>query len=232
MAPALVGAVVGALDKNAMLKMVYFVDAPIALAGLFLFRKHWRMALYIIALMTAFNFLSHGSQDIYPTFLKEQHHLDTQTVGLLTIIGNIGAIIGGIAFGTWSERLGRRWAIIIAVALCLAMIPLWAFSHTVAMLALGAFLMQVMVQGAWGIIPVHLNELSPPEARGAFPGYAYQVGNLLASGNLVWQAQIAKAQGNNYGLALALVAGVVCVVIAGLTLFGPERRGVEFSGGQ
>ncbi len=231
MAPALVGAVVGALDKNAMLKMVYFVDAPIALAGLFLFRKHWRMALYIILLMTAFNFLSHGSQDIYPTFLKEQHHLDTQTIATLTIIGNIGAIIGGITFGAWSERLGRRWTIVIAVVLCLAMIPLWAFSHTVAMLALGAFLMQVMVQGAWGIIPVHLNELSPPEARGSFPGYAYQVGNLLASGNLVWQAQIAKAQGNNYGLALALVAGAVCVVIAVLTMFGPERRGVEFAGG-
>ena len=99
------------------------------------------------------------------------------------------------------------------------------------MLALGAFLMQVMVQGAWGIIPVHLNELSPPEARGSFPGYAYQVGNLLASGNLVWQAQLAKAQGNNYGLALAVVAAVVCVVIAALTAFGPERRGVVFSGG-
>jgi SHS family lactate transporter-like MFS transporter len=230
MAPAVVGAVVGALDKNAMLKMVYFVDAPIALAGLFLFRKHWRMAIYIVLLMTAFNFLSHGSQDIYPTFLKEQHHLSTQTISILTIIGNLGAIVGGITFGAWSERLGRRWTIVIATVLCLAMIPLWAFSHTVAMLAAGAFLMQVMVQGAWGIIPVHLNELSPPEARGSFPGYAYQVGNLLASGNLVWQAQLAKAQGNNYGLALAVVAGAVAVVIVLLTAFGPERRGVAFEG--
>jgi SHS family lactate transporter-like MFS transporter len=231
MAPAVVGAVVGALDKNAMLKMVYFVDAPIALAGLFLFRKHWRMAIYIVLLMTAFNFLSHGSQDIYPTFLKEQHHLSTQTISILTIIANLGAIVGGLTFGAWSERLGRRWTIVIAAVLCVAMIPLWAFSQTVAMLALGAFLMQVMVQGAWGIIPVHLNELSPPEARGAFPGYAYQVGNLLASGNLVWQAQLAKAQGNNYGLALAVVAGAVAVVIVLLTAFGPERRGVAFSEG-
>ena len=108
------------------------------------------------------------------------------------------------------------------------MIPLWAFSHGMAMLAAGAFLMQFMVQGAWGIIPVHLNELSPGHARGAFPGYAYQVGNLLASGNAVWQAQIAEARHNDYGLALALVAAVGAVAIVAWTIFGPERRAVGF----
>jgi SHS family lactate transporter-like MFS transporter len=97
------------------------------------------------------------------------------------------------------------------------------------MLALGAFAMQVMVQGAWGVIPVHLNELSPADARGAFPGFAYQLGNLLASGNAVWQAQIAESHHDNYGLAMAIVAGVVALVIAAVTLLGPEHRGVDFA---
>ena len=225
MGPALVGAV----DKSAMLKWVYFIDAPIALCGLWAFRKHWKTALYVVILMTAFNFFSHGTQDLFPTFLQKEHHLDTHTVGTLTVIMNLGAIVGGLAFGTWSEKIGRRWAIIIASLLSLAIIPLWAFSHTVAMLAAGAFMMQVMVQGAWGVIPVHLNELSPPDARGAFPGFAYQLGNLLASGNAVWQAQIAEARGDNYGLAMAVVAGVVALVIAAVTFLGPERRGIDFT---
>jgi SHS family lactate transporter-like MFS transporter len=117
----------------------------------------------------------------------------------------------------------------IAALGSLLILPLWALSHTVGMLALGAFAMQVMVQGAWGVIPAHLNELSPTDARGAFPGFAYQLGNLLASGNAVWQAQIAEARGDDYSLALALVAGAVALVIALVTLFGPERRGVDFA---
>jgi SHS family lactate transporter-like MFS transporter len=225
MGPALVGAV----DKTAMLKWVYFIDAPIALCGLWAFRKHWKMALYVVVLMTAFNFLSHGTQDLYPTFLQKQHHLDTHTVGTLTVIMNLGAIVGGLAFGAGSERIGRRWTMAIAALGSLLILPLWALSHTVGMLALGAFAMQVMVQGAWGVIPAHLNELSPTDARGAFPGFAYQLGNLLASGNAVWQAQIAEARGDDYSLALALVAGAVALVIALVTLFGPERRGVDFA---
>jgi SHS family lactate transporter-like MFS transporter len=230
-AVAMAPAIAGAGNPAWMLPTVYGFCVPVALIGIWLFRKHWKLALYVIALMTAFNFLSHGTQDFYPTFLREQHHMTTQQVSLLTIIGNFGAIIGGVTFGAWSERLGRRRTMVLAALLCLLALPLWAFSHTMALLAVGAFFMQVMVQGAWGIIPVHLNELSPPDVRGAFPGYAYQVGNLLASGNLVWQAQIAKAEHGNYGLALALVAGVIAVVIAGLTWFGPERRGVDFVGG-
>ena len=223
-------ALVGALDKTAMMRWIYFVDAPIALCGLWVFRKHWRMALYTVALMTAFNFFSHGAQDLYPTFLTVQHHLNTQTTGMLTMIGNLGAIAGGLFFGAWSEQLGRRRTMVIAALFGVLVIPLWAFSHTVPLLMLGVILIQVSVQGAWGVIPVHLNELSPPDARGAFPGFAYQLGNILASGCIVWQTQIAEARGGDYGFALAVVVGVVALVIAVLTLFGPQRQGISFVG--
>jgi SHS family lactate transporter-like MFS transporter len=231
LAVAMAPAAAGMIDKSAMLKWVYFVDVPIALCGLWFFRAQWKLALYVAALMTAFNFLSHGSQDLYPTFLQKEHGFDTHAVGLITAIGNVGAIVGGLVFGAWSERLGRRRMIVAAVGLSLIVLPLWAFSHTMALLAAGAFLMQVMVQGAWGVIPAHLNELSPAASRGAFPGYLYQLGNLLASGNAVWQARLAESRHDNYGLALAVVAGAVAVVIAGLTIFGPERRGVDLSEG-
>lgn len=190
--------------------------------------KHWKIALYVVLLMTAFNFFSHGTQDIYPTFLKEQHKFDTHLVGLLAMVGNAGAIVGGIAFGIWSERIGRKRAIIIASLLALPAIPLWAFSATPLMLGLGAFLIQVAVQGAWGIVPVHLNELSPPLVRGMFPGFAYQLGNLIASGNLPIQARIAESHGGNYGLALAMVAGITAVVLVIWTAVGPERTDVDF----
>jgi SHS family lactate transporter-like MFS transporter len=225
MAPVLAGA----RDGRTVLQWIYFVDAPIAVLGLWAFRKHWKMALYVVALMTAFNFFSHGTQDLFPTFLQKEHGLDTQAVGFLTVIMNVGAIAGGIAFGAWSERIGRRRAMAVAALASLAILPLWAFSHTVAALAAGAFAMQFMVQGAWGVIPAHLNELSPAESRGAFPGYAYQLGNLLASGNAVWQAQIAESRGDNYSLALAFVAGAMAISIAVLTLLGPERRDVDFA---
>jgi len=229
LAVALAPALAGAKDSASMLRWVYFVDGPIAFLGLWAFREHWKMALYVVALMTAFNFFSHGTQDLFPTFLQKEHRLDTHTVGVLAVIMNLGAIIGGITFGAWSERIGRRQAMAIAALASLAILPIWAFSHTVAMLAAGAFAMQFMVQGAWGVIPAHLNELSPADARGAFPGYAYQLGNLLASGNAVWQAQIAEARGDDYSLALALVAGIVAVAIAALTMLGPERRDVDFA---
>jgi len=190
--------------------------------------RNWRIALYLVVLMTAFNFFSHGTQDIYPTFLKEQHHFDTHTIGVLAMIGNIGAVVGGIGFGIWSERIGRKRAIVVASLLALPIIPLWAFAATPVMLALGAFLIQVAVQGAWGIVPVHLNELSPALVRGLFPGFAYQLGNLIASRNLPIQAGIAKAHGGNYGLAMALVAGITVVVLVIWTLLGPERRDVDF----
>src|SRR5438309_8382296 len=154
--------------------------------------RHWKIALYLVVLMTAFNFFSHGTQDLYPTFLQKQHHFDTHTTGILAAIMNLGAIVGGISFGIWSEKIGRKRAIIIASLLALPVIPLWAFAATPMLLALGAFLIQVAVQGAWGIVPVHLNELSPPLARGLFPGFAYQLGNFFASWNSVFQASIAE----------------------------------------
>ncbi|MFL6722324.1 MAG: MFS transporter [Sphingomonas sp.] len=190
--------------------------------------RNWRIALYLVVLMTAFNFFSHGTQDQYPTFLQKQHHFDTHLTGTLTAIMNVGAIVGGISFGIWSERIGRRKAIIIASLLALPIIPLWAFSSTPVLLALGAFLIQVAVQGAWGIVPVHLNELSPAMARGLFPGFAYQLGNLIASRNGPFQAWFAAQHGGNYGLALALVAAVTAVAIAIWTAIGPERKNADF----
>ena len=190
--------------------------------------RHWKIALYLVVLMTAFNFFSHGTQDLYPTFLQKQHHYDTHTTGTLTAIMNVGAIIGGIGFGIWSERIGRKRAIIIASLLALPVIPLWAYSTTPLLLAVGAFLVQVAVQGAWGIVPVHLNELSPPLARSLFPGFAYQLGNLIASRNGPIQARIAESHGNNYSLALALVCGIMAVVIAIWTALGPERKEADF----
>jgi SHS family lactate transporter-like MFS transporter len=190
--------------------------------------RHWKIALYLVVLMTAFNFFSHGTQDLYPTFLQKQHHFDTHMTGILAAVMNVGAIVGGISFGIWSEKLGRRRAIIIASLLALPVIPLFAFSTTPLLLGIGGFLMQVAVQGAWGIVPVHLNELSPPLARSLFPGFAYQLGNLIASKNAPIQAGIAEARGDNYGFALALVCGIVAVVIAIWTALGPERKDADF----
>jgi len=191
-------------------------------------RAHWRLGLYAVVLMTAFNFLSHGTQDLYPTFLEVQHEFSPQAVGAIAVIYNLGAILGGILCGSLSELMGRRRTIILASLLCLPVLPLWAFSSSAATLALGAFLMQFMVQGAWGVIPVHLNELSPDQARGTFPGFVYQLGNLLASANATIQAALAVYFGNNYGLALALVAGTMAIAICIMTSLGIEAKGVAF----
>lgn len=195
--------------------------------------REWKLALYAVILMTAFNFFSHGSQDAYPNlFLKIQHGFDTKTLSLMTAIANIGAIFGGIGFGLLSERVGRRGAIMLAALLALPVIPFWAFGTSPLVLGIGAFLMQVSVQGAWGIIPVHLNELSPAEIRATFPGFVYQLGNLVASYNLPIQVMIAEAHGNNYGLAMASVVGSVVVIIVLLVVRGPEHRGIAMADAQ
>ena len=191
-------------------------------------KKRWPLFIYVVVLMTAFNLFSHGTQDLYPAFLQIQHKFTTHTVSIVSIIGNIGAITGGLAFGALSQRIGRRKAIVFGALIALPIIPLWAFSATPILLGLGAFLMQVAVQGAWGVVPVHLNELSPDEVRGTFPGFAYQLGNLLASGNAALQAGFAASHGGNYAYALAVVAACAAVVIAVLTYFGPEKHGVMF----
>ena len=193
-------------------------------------RREWKLAVYAVILMTAFNFFSHGSQDAYPNlFLKVQHGFDTQMGSLITAVANIGAICGGLFFGFISEKIGRRRAIMISALIALPVLPFWAFGSTPLILAVGAFLMQVSVQGAWGVIPVHLNELSPPDIRGTFPGFVYQLGNLLAAVNLNLQVAIAEAHGNDYGLAMAIVVGTVAVVIALMMTSGPERRGISMS---
>jgi SHS family lactate transporter-like MFS transporter len=191
--------------------------------------SHWKLFLYLTLLMTMMNFVSHGTQDMYPTFLERQWHFGPLQRSVMTGISMIGAILGGVLMGRLSDHYGRRRIMVIALLGGILMVPLWVYAPSTALLALGAFLVQFMVQGAWGIIPAHLNELAPGDARGAFPGYAYQVGNLLASGAAVWQAQIAEARHNDYGLALALVAGVAAIAIAAWTLFGPERRAVAFA---
>jgi len=201
---------------------VHYLDVPKALFG------HWRIFIYVVLLMTAFNLFSHGTQDLYPTFLQSQHKLDTHTVSAILIVMNIGAIIGGLTFGAWSQRIGRRKAIIISALLALPILPLWAFSATPLFLGLGAFLMQIAVQGAWGVVPAHLNELSPNEVRGTFPGFAYQLGNLFASYNIVLQSKIAKAYDGNYSIALASVVGVTLFLLAGLAFIGREDRSAVF----
>ena len=185
---------------------------------------------FLIALMFAFNSFSHGTQDLYPTFLTKDHQFAPHTVGLIAIVANIGALLGGILFGTWSEKIGRRRAIVIAALLAIPIIPLWAYSHTVPMLALGGFLMQFMVQGAWGVIPAHLNELSPPAVRGTFPGFAYQLGNLLSSRNVVLQAKLAERQfGGMFAPVLAWTVLIVATLVAVITGSGRERRGADLS---
>ena len=185
---------------------------------------------FLVALMFAFNSFSHGTQDLYPTFLQKDHRFTPQTVGLIAIVANIGALLGGILFGTWSEKIGRRKAIVIAALLSVPLIPLWAHSHTVPMLALGGFLMQFMVQGAWGVIPAHLNELSPPAVRGTFPGFAYQLGNFLSSWNGVKQARLAEQRyGGVFAPVLSWTVLIVASLVAIITWSGKERRGADLS---
>jgi MFS transporter, SHS family, lactate transporter len=193
-------------------------------------RQNVGLTVYVVVLMTAFNFFSHGTQDLYPTFLQVQHKFSTGTVATIAIIYNIGAILAGIGFGSVSQRIGRRTAIVIATVAAIPIIPLWAFAASPAALGLGAFLMQICVQGAWGVIPAHLNELSPPEIRATFPGVTYQLGNLLAAANATIQSAIAAGLGGNYSWPLAGVAGICAVIIAIMIGFGREARDVKMHG--
>jgi len=188
-------------------------------------KTHWKLCVYLVVLMAAFNFFSHGTQDLYPTFLKVQHGFDAHTVSIIAICYNIASIIGGVTFGTLSERIGRKKAIIIAALLSLPVLPLWAFAGGSWTLGLGAFLMQFMVQGAWGVIPTYLTELVPAGTRAVLPGFVYQLGNLIASVNATLQAYIAESHGHNYGLAMAMVAGTVAIIISVLVFFGRDTQG-------
>jgi len=187
---------------------------------------HWQLAIYAVLLMTALNFLSHGTQDLFPTFLKVDRGFNPHLVGTIVVIANLGAIFGGITFGTLSQRFGRRRTLTLAALLCLAALPLWIASENVAALALGAFSMQFVVQGCWGLIPAHLNELSPAEARGTFPGTVYQLGNFFASYAGPLQAGLAVEYGT-YGFALGSVAVVAAIAVAFLASIGREAKEID-----
>jgi SHS family lactate transporter-like MFS transporter len=189
-------------------------------------RDHWKLALYAILLMTCFNFLSHGTQDVYPTFLKVDHGFKPHVVSTIVVIANIGAILGGLLFGTLSQQFGRRRMITIGALLCLPILPLWVLSQDMVLLALGAFAMQFMVQGCWGLVPAHLNELSPAEARGTFPGVVYQLGNLLAALNNPLQGVLAIKLGT-YGWSLAAVCATAAIALAFFASIGQEAKDVD-----
>ena len=192
--------------------------------------KYLPSLLALTVLMTAFMAFSHGTQDLYPTFLKHDHGIRGVTLSAIAIVGNVGAVLGGIWFGTYSERVGRRRAIITAALLSIPMIPLWAWSHTAVMLAVGGFAMQFMVQGAWGVIPVHLNEMSPPAVRAIFPGLAYQLGNVLSSRNSVLQAMAAtKYFDGRFAPVLAITVVIVAVIVVVVTALGREAKGADLS---
>lgn len=188
---------------------------------------HWKLFLYLIGMMALMNFLSHGTQDLYPHFLQSAPRSFTiSTAANLAIFYNVGALAGALIFGRLSERIGRRRSLVCATLLALCIIPAWAFGRTLTVLALGAFLMQVGVQGAWGIIPAHLNELSPAAVRGLLPGLAYQLGNFVASP--VNTIEYALRDRWGYSWALAGFEIAVISLLALVVSLGPESKGKDF----
>ena len=190
--------------------------------------RHSRLFLYIVGLMAMMNFISHGTQDLYPTFLQRERHFTVNATSFVTAISMIGAIVGSLVFGYFSDRRGRRVAMVTAVLLGVAVIPLWILGRNEPTILVGAFLMQMMVQGAWGIIPAQLNELSPPQLRGFFPGFAYQIGVLIAASVAYIEAVLAEHF--SYATSMGVLAGVVLLVGAAVIWAGPEAKGVSFLG--
>jgi len=188
--------------------------------------SNWRLFLYITVLMAGMNFASHGTQDMYPTFLEREWGFGPRSRAALTAFSMVGAIAGGILFGLGSDRLGRRRAIVLALGLAVLVIPLWAFAPSLPMLVAGAFLMQFMVQGAWGVIPAHITELSPDPVRGFLPGFAYQCGVLLASSVVYVEALFAARI--SYAWSMALTALTVFAFAAMVAALGREKRGAAF----
>ncbi|MHB8522135.1 MAG: MFS transporter [Limisphaerales bacterium] len=188
--------------------------------------SHWKLFFYLTALMMMMNFISHGTQDMYPTFLKEQRGFSPQRVAMIAVIYNVGALAGGIFFGLISDRLGRRRSMIAALLLAIVLIPLWAYAPSLSWLIAGSFCMQFMVQGAWGVVPAHITELSPDSVRGFLPGFAYQCGVLLAGSVAYIEAVFAQTM--NYANAMAVTALTVFVLGVVVIAFGPEKRGRRF----
>jgi len=198
-----------------------------------LFKQHGALFIYAVLLMTAFNYMSHGTQDLYATYLQKQRSFDADQTSQIAIIYAFGMICGGSVVGQLSQNWGRRRVIILAAICGMFLIPLWIFAPNTALLIAGGFLIQFMVQGAWGVVPIHLNELSPPAFRGTFPGLAYQLGNFAAAYAAQQQARLAEhfRQPNgepNYALTMALVSAAVFVAIIILAAIGREEHGKEF----
>jgi MFS transporter, SHS family, lactate transporter len=188
-------------------------------------RRHLGLFAYLVLLMTMMNLVSHGTQDLYPTFLEKGRGLAPRTVAMVAIIYNVGALAGGLTFGWLSDRWGRRRAMVTAVLIGVMVVPLWIYPQSIVLLTVGAFLMQFMVQGAWGTIPAHLVELSPSAVRGLFSGLAYQLGVLFASNAAFVEALIAQHLG--YATALAIVASTVLTLDAIVIALGHERKGSD-----
>jgi SHS family lactate transporter-like MFS transporter len=191
--------------------------------------RHWRLFLYITALMAMMNMVSHGTQDLYPTFLQRDWGFTPERRAALTALSMVGALVGGVLVGLVSDRLGRRRSIALSLVGAVLVIPLWAFAPALGLLVAGAFLMQFFVQGAWGVIPAHITELAPDAVRGFLPGFAYQCGVLLASA--IAYVEAVAAVGRSYAEAMAITAGVVFVACAVVAALGPERRGVAYGAG-
>jgi len=191
---------------------------------------HRRLFFYLVALMTMMNLVAHGTQDMFPTFLKVHRGLSSGRTAIVTMVSNLGAIAGGVCFGFFSDRRGRRRCIVTALLLAMVAIPLWAYAPTTALLMLGAFVMQYMVQGAWGVVPAHITELSPDSVRGFFPGFAYQCGVLIAGSVGFLEALFAERM--NYANAMALTALTVLFFCVAVVALGREKRGIEFGGGR
>ncbi|MFP5206495.1 MAG: MFS transporter [Acidobacteriota bacterium] len=188
--------------------------------------SHWKLFLYLLFFMTMMLFASHGTQDMYPTFLQRQWHMSPERRSAVIVFSGVGAIFGGLVFGYLSDRWGRRKSIVLAFVLGALLIPLWAYAPTLGLLIAGAFLMQFMVQGAWGVIPAHLAELSPNSARALLPGFAYQSAGVIASSVVFIEA--VYAQKTSYATAMALTAISVFVLASAMAYFGRERHGAEF----
>jgi MFS transporter, SHS family, lactate transporter len=191
--------------------------------------RHWPIFLYLVALMTMMNLSSHGTQDLYPTFLQRARGLGVAQRSALTAISMVGAILGGLVMGRLSDQWGRRRVMMYAFAGAILVIPLWAMPTRLALLALGAFALQFMVQGAWGVIPAHICELSPDSIRGFMPGFAYQCGNLVASYISILEARRAAQWG--YRSTLMISAALIFILALVVTALGRERGGVRFADG-
>jgi len=188
--------------------------------------EHKKDFVYLVLMMTAITCLSHGTQDLYPDFLKTVHKFSNAVVSNLAILYNVGAILGALVIGHYSDRLGRRLAIILALTICALSIPLWAFGSTIVMLAIGSFAMQFGVQGAFGVIPAHLNELSPSSVRSLFPGVVYQLGVLFAAPSVVVEFTLRRHFGYQWALTIFEMCTIFCLFL--IFGFGPERKGRDF----